>query len=570
MESITLFKDNKKEKATHTKGKKSVKRSRHNTHKDEKFVADTTKDQRRDIEIKDTAEAALKAKRNVLKRSDYNDPEWYAANPQLLVDAFSISVADRLGLPIAVDVPNNAATSVPYTNTSKYTIPGVFSIEMAPVPGISRNSTSPVNMAAKLVFSKVRKLNSSLSDYQASDLMMYLLAVDQGYILWNWLTRIYGLIMMYEQKNAYLPKGLFASMNVDPSVANDMAALRTLINTLGIRLQTLAVPTIASYYARHAWLFGGAYLDAPNDKAQVYIYNPSILYEWVEETGELELPYLNPIKMLNTNIPWKLDGLRALADQIIEPIVFSDDFRLMAGDIRKAFDESELYHVEPLDESYICIPTFVEEVLAQIENAKCLGQWATQTFDTTWRIQQEAAHEAIIFNPTVQVSTGMLGDHFMYNFHTDEVDPKIVAVATRLNFIVDEQTTEAPRGGRHVSTKLSSCGTEIVTAFRIFTLNDGEYSEVSFGNTMELYSDHEFSKSSQYISTLCKISQFDWAPIQQVFMMTSTGTEPTFLGYQGDLDNYTIINAHTIATMNDVALLSMFGVPNGYQTRTKI
>lgn len=562
--------DKSENNATQLKNTVRKKKRRHDTNKDRKFRNETTKDQRRDIEIKDTAESALKSKRDILKRSDYNDPEWYAANPQLLADAFSISVADRLGLPITVDVPNNAATAFPFTTQTKYTIPGIMSIEMAPVPGISRNSTSPVNMAAKLVFSKVRKLNSSLSDYQASDLMMYLLAVDQGYILWNWLTRIYGLIMMYEQKNAYMPRGLYASMNVDPSVADDMSALRTLINTLGIRLQTLAVPTIASYYARHAWLFGGVYLDAPNDKAQAYIYNPSIIYEWVEETEELQLPYLNPVQITGTTAPWKLDGLRALVEEIIEPIVFSEDFRLMAGDIRKAFDESELYHVGPIDESYMCVPTFVEEVLTQIENAKSLGQWAAQTFDNTWRIQQEAAHEAIIFNPTVMVSTGMLGDRNIYNFHTDTVDPKIVAVATRLNFVVDETTTEAPSGGRHVSTKLQSCGTEIVTAFRIWTLSGSVFNNVSFGNTMELYSDQDFGSSSQYISTLCKISQFDWAPLQQIYMMKGDGTNPAFLGYIGDLDNYTVINDANLITMNDVALLSMFGVPNGYTTRTKI
>lgn len=547
---------------------------KHNTHKDQKFNKkkftrnNSSKVEREGKEVADTAykeESKLVGGRSCLRESSDNDPEWYAQDPQLLKDAFNLPMANRLGNQLTIQIPKDGTTVFPYLGKTNWSVPGVYSLKLAPVPGISTDATSAVNVAAKKLFTYIRHANSGAANYQAPDLMMYMLAMDNCYALWNWLVRMYGVARVYSTRNAYLPAGLLYTMNVDiDDIQANLNTLRTIINQFGSKLSTMKVPSHLSYFKRHAWLFSNVFADSDTAKAQTYIYNPSILYQWSETTTSGQLPYLEPIAITDDSLSskWKMDGISALVNSFINPIFYSEDFNIMSGDILKAYGAENCYTIPSIQEDYAVIPVHNYEVAMQFENARIPGG-AVKPTGQSWRITQ-SNEEALIFNPTVAINRADLIDDFIYNFHTDEVSPEQVAVATRLNLLVNSADAGFKADQITGTAGLISCGSEIVTAaYSIHAYgmtSSGQYN----WNPIQIRSNIVFTSATatNMIQAVCSSSQFDWSPLISVFYSTGvSGADNEFQGISGDLDNYTVIDAGVLSRMNDVALLSMFGIP---------
>lgn len=521
---------------------------------------------KRIIEVDEQCASALGG-RSLARPSAENDPSWYASDPQLLVDAFSISTAEKLGLPIYDDVPIDSAESAPFIEpVDNYSLPGIYSINMVPVPGISRNASSALNVAAARIYTNVRKGNSGAINYEAPDLMLYLLAMDNAYILWSWLVRLYGILSVYSSRNTYVPQGLLRSMNVSTDIIKDACQLRTLINQMRAKLSTLSVPAGMSYFTRHAWLFQNVWLDANDQKAQIYIYNPECIYKWVEQT-EIGTPaYLEPINMRNFTQPYTLSRIQNLIDTVLNPLFYSQDFAVMSGDIRKAIGEENCINVPSIQEDYVIVPVYNSEVLTQIENSNWLGYKvpSNESYLNTWRITQEITGSgdlqviSLKFSPKVICNKCNFTTGRMYNFHTDVVDPAMMAVASRLNLVMDPSTFDT-QGTTFGSCNILSCGSEIVTTNEMFVwnANGNVFDRAEAEPCYITVSDHNFTAGQ--VQRLSLATQFDWAPMTK--LVDKTGN--LLVGYTVDFDNFTRINNSTLISMNDVALLSMFGIPSG-------
>lgn len=544
---------------------------RHNTNKDRKFKKremtrrNSTKTERELENVEGAAREAedkLVGGRSCLRSSSENDPSWYAQDPQLLKDAFNLSMADRLGSALTMEVPNPTAASFPYTSETTWYVPGIMNIELVPVPGISRDGSSAVNVAAKKLFTFIRHANSGAANYQAADLMMYMLAMDNCYTLWNWLVRLYGVARVFSTRNAYLPEGLLQTMKVNPqNISLNLCQLRTVINQFGSKLTTMKVPSHLSYFKRHAWLFSNVFADSDTAKAQIYLYNPATLYRWQETVTSGQLPYLEPIEIADNDMStvWTVDGISTLVDSFINPIFYDEDFNIMSGDILKAYGEGDCFSIPSIQEDYAVLPVYNPEVGMQIENAKFVDNFNTPT-NKSWRITQ-SDNEAIIFNPILHGTFADLKVRDLYNFHTNEVTPEMVAVATRLN-LIPEETTVVVGSDHTASFELGSCGSEIVAGVDIWSRRVQDGAPTWW--RMTVGSDPYFAGISEalvYAKAFIAATQFDWAPLLQVYGAEASDTVPQLLGVVGDLDNYTQISRDTLASMNDVALLSMFGIP---------
>ena len=494
--------------------------------------------------------------RSCLRSSSENDPEWYASDTQLLQDAFSLSFPDRLGLPVKAFDPDYSSVLPPYGKEVNYRVSGLMSIGMVPVPGISTSGQSAVNVAARKLFTYIRHANSGAANYQAPDLMMYLLAMDNAYTLWNWLVRIYGVAQVFSGRNAYLPSVIFQADNVDyTSVCSNLNQLRTAINIMGKKLMTMKVPGHLSYFKRHAWLFSNIFLDSTSSKAQMYMYSPSHLYKWNEYTTSGELAYLSPVQINTHSVKWKFDGLVSLINEFLDPIFYSEDFNIMSGDILKAYGEENCITIPSIEPDYVVLPVPNQEVAMQIENAEIPIK--PITLDDSWNITQNNKEE-LIFNPSVTVYRDELGGKKLLNFHHDAVTPADVAVATRLNRIYDMEGLELLAGQETATCSLWSCGSEIVDSARFYYLSDTNETVPSAAFTTYIAANVEAT-----LGRICRHSQFDWSPIAKVYVRNGSGStlDSTFIGYFGDLDNYTNVDQGVLVTMNDVALLSMFGIP---------
>lgn len=90
-------------------------------------------------------------------KSKTNDPSWYAADATLMRDAASIPFSWSVGTTLDIGVDEN------------YVVPGICAIDTVPSFGYSTDTTSPLNIAARSMYSFIRHANSGSANYDAPD-----------------------------------------------------------------------------------------------------------------------------------------------------------------------------------------------------------------------------------------------------------------------------------------------------------------------------------------------------------------------------------------------------------------
>lgn len=406
------------------------------------------KDRRKDGRNKDfdkKSEGVFDEKEYNCQKSKPNDWRWYAQNEQLLKDAASFPYTWPLGT--RLNLGGDVAVDV-----NKGSIPGIMAIHTAPSFGWSDQSNSPINVAARNIYSFVRHANSGSSNYDAPDLMLYLMAMDSCYSYIAYLKRIYGVALTFSMTNRYYPQAILNAMGVDfNSIHKSLADFRAYINVLAVKVGSLCVPASMSYFAKHMWMYDGYYLDDDQDKAQTYLFVPDGFFVFgldSDGAGQLEYTPLGiPVGSLSpTQVGdglLTLDDLITYGDNMIMPILTSEDMNIMSGDILKAFGAGMLYKVDGISETYTVLPSYDQEVLQQIENLSLIGSYVEESAV----LHQDATKGWLNFTPRFEhpyafpesVSTHpgynvYLSNNFV-NFHHDQVSPADTMEATRMSNI---------------------------------------------------------------------------------------------------------------------------------------
>lgn len=98
-------------------------------------------------------------------------------NPQLVKDVASLSFRTPLGSPSGLPSRSNPV------GRDRRSIPGIMNLYFVPTIGSSTaGESSAINIAAKNIYSFVRHENSGRINYDAPDLMLYLLALDSAFM----------------------------------------------------------------------------------------------------------------------------------------------------------------------------------------------------------------------------------------------------------------------------------------------------------------------------------------------------------------------------------------------------
>lgn len=364
-----------------------------------------------------------------------NDPSWYFKDPKILSDVASFSFNKPLGTNLNVPVYNSGNSTSGYLAT----VPGVMSIHIGLSSGVSTDAQSPINLAATNVYAFVRYKNSGAANYDAPDLMLYLIAMDSVYACWNWMKRLYGLASTYSQRNKYEPRALVAANGVDyDDLIANLADFRAYLNMAANRISAFCVPATMTYNVRHSWLFSNVFKDGDTGKAQEYMYVPSYFYTYDETSspqgGFLDLkPILvafNPESASQTY--YKVSDLENILNTMINNLQYSEDAGIMSGDILKAYGPSNLFTLSTFDADYRVDPAYSKEVLSQIENARPV--FMTSTDYTSMKIVQNPDTNFINHTPIVSGKNGNYHGQYL-NFHWENPTPEDVVRATRLNVL---------------------------------------------------------------------------------------------------------------------------------------
>lgn len=450
-----------------------------------------------------------------------NDPRWYGVNPQLLKDAASLPFARSTGYPIMYEPSLKVNGSAQSQRFAASKVPGVWVTSWMPSLGMAKEPTDAVNVAANALYSFVRHANSGHANYDAPNLMSYILALDSAYAWYSTLTRVYGIMSNYQMMNRYIPQALVYSMGFDwQDLSISLANFRQVINQYAYKLASLALPVDIYYITRHVWMNENVYKDAETSKAQYYIYRQEYYYQWIEAQEDVlgilklisrpgedkTLPGINNTRKAKVA---KLQDIAEFCNTLIDPIIGSEDMNIMSGDILKAFGDGNLFKVHGIDETYTVEPVMNKEVMMQFENTTTMpasissGSVGGNIFDkpassntlvTTVEgsisevsgINQGFLYESVTFDvgdifsddwePAGSITGGftnympfIVPNKQLINMHIDNPTPEDVMVATRMmNFGTALEIKNGVAPGRE-QFEHGSCGSEVPLFYEVWS-----------------------------------------------------------------------------------------------------
>lgn len=427
--------------------------------------------------------------------SKENDPGWYNSNNQLSFDAGSYSFNTGLGTEFTF---NGSTTSVP----------GVCAIGIIPMPCVQNRADEPINVTARALFSNVLRANSrSNPDYEAADLMIYLMAVANAWSLLYWARRVYGLCNVYSQYNRYIPEALLIADGIDfEDILHDMAGFRYEINAYATQLATYCVPKDIPYFQRMAWLFSNVYMDEPTSRAGLYIYHPETFGVWKDNgTNGSQLDFMNwavcrhpdgsDVNGYTGTVTPSLSGRGMFVEafkMVLSRLHDSTDVNNMSGDILKAYGPENMLLPDTIPADYAVVPEYVPEVLMQIHNTTLLGTPVESDWEVACLTQDERhlnLYSSIVLNPMLTGDTDTLtslwgsdcinavgtanNNHFL-DIMKESPTSDDVLVATRLksNYGTLQYTDDG--GTNKTGLTASNSGAEIATTMYIVKTRSSE------------------------------------------------------------------------------------------------
>lgn len=529
----------------------------------------------------------------------------YALTPQLASDAGNLAFGRPLGAPIDLEREFNDGSLLPAASQVRpamTSIPGLMVFEWMPTIGISKSTTSPVSLAGRKMYYFVRHMNSGHANYDAVDLTNYLVAVDSALYMFAYFRRIYGLLNVYSPLNRYFARAAvealgFSFNDLQANVAN----LRYALNMFAAKFAALCMPAGLGYYRRHMSLSDYLISDGPTAKAQTYAFRPNGYYVWTE--GNATEWYLKYTQIKRTGAPKVLEfaDVISIMNEILEPILASEDFNIMSGDILKAYGPESVIGMAQVPEDYLTIPVYDETALEQIQNMTIVTMdWAygnktdaidgCASFAQDFDIHQSTTKDFLVYDPAF-VTTEVLTRRQLLNFYKENPSPEDVLNATRLMAMPFSIEVRPRRNSGDAAKTLGSqrcrfdaLGSEIITAawtYQLFYDPDGSNQRlvagpVSTSNPIDFQLlptgaalPREFTQAqlTAFAQSLTRTSFFNYHPIQYCMMrstqaITEDGVvKPVYfepVGTISDVGTYRAMELSDLYKLHETAVLSEF------------
>lgn len=491
-----------------------------------------------------------------------NDPTWYFGMEQLALDSTNISTFNAAG-----------AKHVSPTFTRPYWTPaGIARFDYIPFFGYFYSPTHAINVAARRTYDIINSKNSRNPSYDPSDLAMYIMAVGQGWSLYELGKRIIGMYNLVNPTNRYWWRDIVASMGISPiSVVNDIVSWRQVLNRLANKLNMLAVPDNIPYFSRARFMNSGIYKDADSDKATYWYFMPAAVMKFTHNT------YDQVGRLENVTTPWfsgsNVDAqqFETFCNSIVDDLFNDSDIATMSSDIIKALGIEKCFRLPFVDDTYQAPAVYSPLVNLQLHNARM-----AYTLDPSregvlpYAIEQDMNLNCLKSNYTV-AADNTLPDRAFYatdnaanravalDFPVDTVGNVDIMEATRLTWISESQSDSAQVVHHTMS--------EILVKDRVYYYNTN-----TSGNVWRM--DHidncfcigvndtatGFDLTNTEMPRLAVGSKLACAPITFLMVSREQGSfmSPRFMEIVSDVTNFTTVDRADLMNMHDAAIMSLF------------
>lgn len=475
-------------------------------------------------------------------RRTKQDPEWYVLDKSITDAVANIPFNVFAGVSQSIDWITSGGS---ISGKASAVVPGVFTFNVTPVYGASKEGMSAINIASKALYSFVRHMNSGRTNYESPDLMMYVMAMSQIYAAINDAERAYELAMTYTYENKYIPTRIARALGLDlADISANLANFRAQINLIIAKASSLVIPKGFNIHKRHALIMRAVFTDSDSLRGQFYCFKPYSFLQW-DPTGQTTGTSLKEVKVPatgNSSLRLAKDIINNL-NNLLNAIIYDEDANIMSGDILKAFGSSELYELEMLSENSTVLFTFNENVLQQIENAR----WTATVSTDSYSIQQSDT-DIYTFEPGALSTGGAVGmNDCFFNSHKDNPTPEDVIEWSRLV--------------TGISSGLITYGTEFIRSATLLkvrrnTAGQDVYTTIEMTSNVVSYSATSTTQLLAYAQLALELEAYDWHPF--LYAISVSGPEGSVQAYDsfgGDIKLAAILTLDQAAKLNDAAIM---------------
>lgn len=455
--------------------------------------------------------------------------------------------------------------------------------------------------AAQQLYTKIRNDNSGSTNYDKVDLMLYFLAMREGYSLHGFLTKVYSIAHDYKSSDWSYGYNLLKDLGFDADdIVENLADFRKRINTLAERLNSLHVPNTLPLYERAHFMGQFIIKDGEIKRSQYYTAIPDFIGVYQDSDGSILPQIIIGDQDFNESAypagymtyQYMCDVMSSLENALIN----SQDLGTMSGDIGRAY-KGAYYKLELISEDFHIESQYHQDTLMQINNGVVFGRvnsatlgihqnpnngeifQGIQTASTGVRNQKLSTRNLQFQSLAPTSDTILLEDHSYVLFNTmtdgDEIDPLEIAEGSRLSCCFKSKLNSVVGNVINYHHEIVSCATEVITQIHI------PFYDWATGNTV-MYKYHGDNYLTDLWSygfgagnwsaidvthgvcsklNLLNILAFDWAPEILLYSISASGNKGKYASFTNkDIKNFLLIGPYELDAVNSAAVQSLLGL----------
>lgn len=149
-------------------------------------------------------------------------------------------------------------------------IPGVVVMKYLPMLNSALQSKS-VEITSRALYQFVRHTNSGAKNYEAADLMIYIMAMDSIYLALHQIRRVLKLMNTYSLRNKAVPRAILRALGLKQTELSNYALYVGSYNMLVARANSFAVPKEFSLFKRRAAMGSVVFTDEIESPTQITV-----------------------------------------------------------------------------------------------------------------------------------------------------------------------------------------------------------------------------------------------------------------------------------------------------------
>lgn len=278
--------------------------------------------------------------------------------------------------------------------------PGIMVFDVVNTPGVS-SVNSQLQQLVKQIYTKVYAQQTAAKQIAASDLYMYLLAMDEAYSVYAEFVRVYGLLLSFSPIDRYTPKVYIEALGYNyESLKNKMPEFENMLDNFANAMRVYFVPKNVALYDMHEQLFGNIYVDDQTSRAKMYAFRKHIYRKWQDIASD-QGSSLKAVPMHSSEL-LDLAGMQAIINDITENLFKSESVSFISALLGKVLngDGYTLSKLNPLYETPII---YDRRRLDQIHNMFIADQFTFSRVQDLYDIEQNISANAIICQPAIAI-----------------------------------------------------------------------------------------------------------------------------------------------------------------------